>query len=68
MFMAIFHIQVLLGLRDSHDEMVEATLHALGYLVPLMGADAVIGAERKSVFTDAKPRVSLLTIAHIHNM
>lgn len=50
--------EVLVGLKDTSDEVVRATLHALGELVPLIGADLVMGTSRKHIFTDAKPRVS----------
>lgn len=50
--------EVLLGLKETRDDVVQATLHALGDLVPLLGADAVMGTSRKQVFTDAQPRVS----------
>ena len=49
--------EVLVGLKDTSDDMVRATLRALGELVPLLGADLVMGTSRKQVFTDAQPRV-----------
>ena len=49
--------QVLLGLQDPQDEMVQATLRALADLVPLLGAEAVMGTSRKAMFADTKPRV-----------
>ena len=51
-------VQVLIGLRDSDDVMVAATLHALADLVPLLGADVILGSSRDTAFTDAQPRVS----------
>lgn len=55
--------EVLVGLKESKDELVAATLHALGDLVPLLGADTVMGmpTPRRQVFTDAQPRVSNVT-------
>ena len=37
--------------------MVQATLRALADLVPLLGADVVMGTSRTAVFADTKPRV-----------
>ncbi len=50
---------MLLGLKDSRVEVVQATLHALGDLVPLVGTEAVLGRSSGQLFTDAKPRVSI---------
>ena len=52
--------EVLLGLKDQNDELVEATLHALGALVPHVGADAVIGTSRKHIFINSQPRVKII--------
>ena len=49
-------------MHESNDEMVQATLHALAELVPLLGAEAVMGTTRRNSFTDAKPRVSCETL------
>ncbi len=49
--------EVLVGLKDSSDEMVSVTLHALGELVPYVGAELVMGTSRKRIFMDAQPRV-----------
>ncbi len=40
------------------DDIVQATLHALADLIPLLGAEVVIGTHRKHIFADTKPRVS----------
>ena len=50
--------QVLLGLKDCRVDVVQATLHALGDLVPLVGIEAVLGTSSEQLFTDSKPRVS----------
>ena len=50
--------EVLIGLNDTSDKMVRATLHALAELVPYVGAELVMGTSRKKIFTDAQPRVS----------
>ena len=56
--------EVLVGLKESSDEVVGATLHALGDLVPLLGGDLVMGTSRKHIFTDAQPRVCLCVRLH----
>ena len=50
--------EVLIGLRDNSEELVQVTLHALGDLIPHLGADLIMGTSRKQIFTDAQPRVS----------
>ena len=50
--------EVLIGLKDYRVEMIQATLHALGDLVPLVGTEAVLGRSTEQLFADAKPRVS----------
>ncbi len=52
-------MQVLLGLKDHRVEVVQATLHALGDLVPMVGTEAVLGRSSDQLFTDSKPRVSV---------
>lgn len=42
--------EVLVGLRDSCDEIVSSTLHTLGDLVPLLGAKAVVGNPGRPIF------------------
>ncbi|XP_042892966.1 protein-associating with the carboxyl-terminal domain of ezrin-like [Penaeus japonicus] len=48
--------ELLLGIRDSSDTLVTATLHALAHLVPILGANRVIGENRQHLFTTAKPK------------
>lgn len=53
--------EVLVGLSDNRDEVIQYTLHALADLVPLMGSEAIIGGNastRSIIFTDSRPRVS----------
>ena len=47
----------MLGLQETQDDLVQATLRALADLVPLLGADVVMGTSRTAVFADTKPRV-----------
>ena len=46
---------VLLGVRDTDDNLVAETLKALSVLVPILGATKVIGKRRKKVFADGSP-------------
>ncbi|XP_050729974.1 protein-associating with the carboxyl-terminal domain of ezrin-like [Eriocheir sinensis] len=52
--------ELLLGIRDSSDALVSATLHALAHLVPILGASVVVGENRHNLFTTAKPKAAAL--------
>ena len=58
--MGVVLAEVLMGLKDTSEELVAATLRGLGELVPLLGADVVMGTNRKQLFNDAQPRVRLM--------
>lgn len=48
-------MQLLLGIKDIDDSLVSATLICLSELVPILGADTVIGGKRSRFFTDGRP-------------
>ncbi|CAH1786148.1 unnamed protein product [Owenia fusiformis] len=48
--------QLLLGLRDTNDEIVAASLRALADIVPILGGEHVIGGTRLKVFAEGKPK------------
>lgn len=44
-----------MGIKDTDDSLVSATLICLSELVPILGADTVIGGKRSKFFTDGRP-------------
>lgn len=48
-------MQLLLGIKDTDDNLVASTLICLSELVPILGGDTVIGAKRSKLFTDGRP-------------
>lgn len=51
--------ELLVGIKDTNDDLVCATLRALADIVPILGAAAVIGGNRGKLFTDGRPNKKL---------
>lgn len=47
--------ELLVGIKDTNDHLVCATLRALADIVPILGAATVIGGNRGKLFTDGRP-------------
>lgn len=47
--------ELLVGIKDTNDNLVSATLKALADIVPILGAATVIGGKRGKLFTDGRP-------------
>jgi len=52
---------LLLGIRDSDNEIVSWTLRALAEIVPVLGASTVVGKNRLKVFSDCSPSKERMT-------
>ncbi|XP_065885969.1 protein-associating with the carboxyl-terminal domain of ezrin-like [Dysidea avara] len=48
--------QVLIGLQETDDDLVAATLQGLSKMVPILGADVVMGTTRRSIFVNTRPK------------
>lgn len=54
----LFCLQLLVGIKDTNEQLVSVTLRALADLIPVLGAAVVIGGKRAKLFTDGRPKVS----------
>lgn len=52
--------ELLVGIKDTNDDLVCATLRALADIVPILGAAAVIGGNRGKLFTDGRPNKKMI--------
>ncbi|KAL1132006.1 hypothetical protein AAG570_011616 [Ranatra chinensis] len=52
--------ELLVGIKDTNNNLVTATLIALAELVPILGAATVIGGKRAKHFSDGRPKVFIL--------
>ena len=48
---------MLIGLRETDDRIVAATFSALSVMVPILGANVVVGGERRKYFIEGRPKV-----------
>lgn len=53
--------QMLIGLRETDDSIVSATFSALAVMVPILGANVVVGGERRKYFIEGRPKFKTLT-------
>lgn len=51
--------QLLLGIKDTNDQLVAATLRCLADLVPVLGSSIVIGRNRGRLFADGRPNSAI---------
>uniref|UniRef100_A0A1B6GZJ3 Protein kinase domain-containing protein n=2 Tax=Cuerna arida TaxID=1464854 RepID=A0A1B6GZJ3_9HEMI len=49
--------ELLVGIKDTNDNLVACTLRALAELVPILGGSVVIGGKRAKLFADGRPKV-----------
>lgn len=50
--------ELLVGIKDTDDNLVGMTLRALADLIPILGSSTVIGGNRSKLFTDGRPNKS----------
>lgn len=56
------------GLKDSSNSICTLTLLALAAMVPVIGAEIVIGGQRKQIFTDKLKKEVCRSFRAIFNM
>ncbi|KAF5284068.1 hypothetical protein FQA39_LY17117 [Lamprigera yunnana] len=47
--------ELLVGIKDTDDQLVAITLRALADIVPILGSAAVVGGKRAKLFNDGRP-------------
>ncbi|XP_038063458.1 protein-associating with the carboxyl-terminal domain of ezrin-like [Patiria miniata] len=60
--------QLLIGLKDNHDELVSASLRGLADTVPILGAHLVVGGERIKYFVEGRPKFLSKNDSPLKNM
>lgn len=60
--------QLLLGIKDTNDQLVAATLRCLADLVPVLGSSIVIGRNRGRLFADGRPNSAIGLTASNHHL
>lgn len=53
--------QMLIGLRETDERIVSATFSSLAVMVPILGANVVVGGERKKYFIEGRPKFKTST-------
>lgn len=48
--------QILLGIRDTNEELAALSLHCLADMIPILGRDVVIGGRSKTYFIEGSPK------------
>ncbi|XP_071947220.1 protein-associating with the carboxyl-terminal domain of ezrin-like [Antedon mediterranea] len=49
-------VKLLVGLKDTNDDIVSATFHALAEVVPILGSEIVVGGDRFKYFVEGRPK------------
>ncbi|XP_012055272.1 PREDICTED: protein-associating with the carboxyl-terminal domain of ezrin [Atta cephalotes] len=60
--------ELLVGIKDTNDDLVCATLRALADIVPILGAAAVIGGNRGKLFTDGRPNKKMIRNKNLNDI
>lgn len=58
--------QLLVGVKDTNDILVAATLRCLAELVPILGSAVVVGRNRDRYFADGRPQGVTQTNSTVH--
>lgn len=60
--------ELLVGIKDTNDDLVCATLRALADVVPILGAATVIGGNRGKLFADGRPNKTMTRNRNIEDI